>query len=545
MIKTFKNDKLKKIGKIANNTILVGSLIGAMITSPLCLNTINKNTSIDDILTSLFENQNDLCIQNNCNAESFDTNVQYNCVTIKDTTINDMSFFNDLTIDTIVFENCDLRNCKINLPSSVTSASFTNCNINNFNGLDNNKDIYYLYMDSCNVGGLDGIEKLENLESLVIAYVGIENIDNLADLNNLKNLTLLQTCIKSIEPLRNSNIESLDISDSLNLTDISAIKDMNNLQNLYGTNCQMCLDDDVLNYINNSAICSNFSKDDLKIKQQVKTIANNIFNDSMTDKEKIDAAVDYIVNNMEYDNNGTIDLELLNEYNANALKYALQGTGCCRNYTAITTALLQEANINIYEVLNDGHIWSQVVIEDDYYWLDSTLIDLENYENFTDSNGYMTLNFNNLNSDDPCSVPESYYNKTNNIEQFKNTNSIDYTINYTSDITDTTNKHKNEQYDIINRLHIPLGALVGIAVALKLGFKAKKKDAGNKNQQTINAKETNVNQINNHNINTLLIDLEEHCNENSNLDTQTYKLGIDNLLDEYGFGFDEKEKSKK
>lgn len=558
MSETFKNKNVKRFGNRAKNIVIVGSLIGAMVTSPLCLSTTSNNT-----IDSFFSRKTNLCVEDYCTIDSFDTSKQYDCVTIKNSNINDMSFFNNLTIDTIEFENCDLSSCEMNLPSSVTNVSFTNCNMDNFKGLSNNSNIEFLYINSCNVSGLEGIEKLENLYTLIISYVGIESIDEIANLKNLNSLTLLQTCVNSIEPLKNTNIETLDISDSLNIKDISTIKYMNNLRYFYARNCQMCLSEDILKYISDASINSDVTQDDLKIQSEVKDIASEIFNDSMNKEEKIKATVNYVVNKMEYDHTGATDFNLLSEYNSNALKYALQGNGCCRNYTALTTALLQEANIYTYEILNDYHIWSLIEIEDEYYWLDSTLIDLENYGDVSEHKAYMTLNFNDINTSKPCSVPETYYNKTNDsIEsEYENPNSNVNDIDYTIDASNSLNSSTIISY--LSSLHIPLGALAGIAIALNLGFKAKKKNINNEKQKIIKVKEPinipidkyniNINDItadfNNDKKNISDDNIQKYINQYKNIENK-YKNApsnqsyYDSLLDDYGFINDEKKQNQ-
>lgn len=465
---------LDKIIKIVLSVILVICFVGAAITSAPALAILPFDT--------MLLNYENLLVKYECTPESFTRN-HYSMVYIVNAEINDMSFFDDLTVDVIEFENCDFRGCQINLPESVTSVSFRNCNIDDFTGLDDNQNIYSFTLNSCKVRSIEGLRNLENLLYLTIWYVGIEDIEELANLNNLIELTLLQTYVKSIEPLRNSSIERLDVSESLNITDFSPIKDMKNLNSFIAENGQMALTEDILNYLNANGIEHIFTKEDLEYKNQVKQIANNIFVEGMTDEAKIEAIVNYVADSMVYDDRGPEDGELLSEFNSNALKYALKGTGCCRNYTALTTVLLQEADIEVYEVLNDGHIWNLVLLDGKYYWLDVTLVDSHAFENVKESSGYMTDDFDMLGTEYPGILPQSYYEKicdSPNDEAIGIPPSID--IDYNDDYMDVVTYSYIE--DDLAIKHIPFGVAFVVSfvaiILVSIVFKSVKKKKAKK-----------------------------------------------------------------
>ena len=471
--------------KIALSIILVVCFVGSAVSSSLFL----KILPLDNILID----ESNLLVKDKCTAESFTKN-QYSEVFVVNTVINDMSFFDDLTIESIKFENCDFRGCTINLPSSVTMVSFVNCNIDNFVGLNDNSNISSFHMNSCYAESLDGLRYLENMESLSIYYLGIESLEELRGLNNLKELYLIYTCVKSLEPLRNSNIEYLDITDSLNIEDFSPIKDMKNLKTLVVENGQMALTEDIFNYLNANGIENEFTKDDLKYKKQVKQIANNIFMDGMTDEEKIEATVNYVTENMVYDEKAPWDSELLSEYNTYALKYALEGTGCCRNYTALTTALLQEAGIEVYESINDSHIWNLVRLNEKFYWLDVTLIDGDAFEDVKESAGYMTDNFEMLGTA-TGTLPQSYYEKmcdSPNDELIGIPPNVDIIYNDTYLDTYTYSYIEDE----LSYMHTPFGILVVVSlvaiVVVSIIFKSIKKKKA-KESLTEQCAESNIN----------------------------------------------------
>lgn len=108
---------------------------------------------------------------------------------------------------------------------------------------------------SLSIEELDYTEELvyfKNIERLEISKSSVKDISVLKDLPNLKEL-VIRDCDKlsDISVLKETNIESLRISNLSNLEDFSFIKEMKNLKKLSIYNCENChINQDVLKGLN-------------------------------------------------------------------------------------------------------------------------------------------------------------------------------------------------------------------------------------------------------------------------------------------------------
>ena len=116
-------------------------------------------------------------------------------------------------------------------------------------------------------------------------------------------------------------------------------------------NCEMSVDKDIINYLTVNDISTNLSNKSLAIKDAIYSIAKKINHNAITTDEKIENIVQYVIDTITYNEKCTTDDNLLLETNNNALENALNGTGVCKSYTALTTALMRAENIYAYEKL--------------------------------------------------------------------------------------------------------------------------------------------------------------------------------------------------
>ena len=268
------------------------------------------------------------------------------------------------------------------------------------------------------MSSFDALKKLSNLKILYFWNVGVESIDFIKGLDKLEELDLISTCVTDLSPIKNSNIKSLDISNSLSIKDLSPLMTLKNIKSFVSLNCEMLYTKELYDFLCKNNVYTNIEEKDLLIREKVEIIANDIFVDTMTETEKIETTVKYVVDKMEYDYNVLENEELSIMYNENALNYALQGVGCCRNYTILTTALLQLAGIDVYEIKNCDHIWNLIKLNNNFYWLDVTGLDDMTYEEMLISDNYMNDEYIFVDHE-PLSVPISMYNKYMGIQTEK------------------------------------------------------------------------------------------------------------------------------
>lgn len=111
------------------------------------------------------------------------------------------------------------------------------------------------------------------------------------------------------------------------------------------------------------------------INKEIEKIYEQIITPSMSEREKIKAIHDYIIDTTTYDKEGANSQKLneTNPYESNkasgVLKYHL---GLCSGYTDLMAIFLNKMNIPNYRISSDTHIWNFVYLNNKWYHLDLT-----------------------------------------------------------------------------------------------------------------------------------------------------------------------------
>lgn len=384
-------ENLKQFTLKATKFVLVGTLSTVMLTAPSFMTkakaaepVINPNgycqISDDGYYLDIYGEMDYSFISDLKDVEE---------VFVSNASIDETFNFNNKKVSHITFKNCvfsyaDFKNFK-----NVDAYTFIGCKFDNLDFLKECQGITFLDIDSCEVGNVDAIKNLTNLECLNFYDVGIENINFLKNNKKLEQLVLSNTCVTDLSPIANSNIKELDISNTLTIQDLSPVMTLKKLRSFICLNCEMAYTPEVYNYMVKNRINTNMERKDLEIKGKIEKISNNIINKNMSDEEKINTIVNYVVDNIEYDYGVETDEDLSLEYNEHALRYALEGIGICRNYTALTTALMLINGIEAYEIKGENHIWNLIRYEDEFYWIDSTWLDGLDDAEILESSYYM------------------------------------------------------------------------------------------------------------------------------------------------------------
>lgn len=109
-----------------------------------------------------------------------------------------------------------------------------------------------------------------------------------------------------------------------------------------------------------------------EINNKVDQIYNEIITDNMTDRAKIKAVHDYIIDNTVYDNarilnNGTSDYESNLAYGP-----LIEGKAICGGYADAMALFLDKMGIPNYKIATDNHVWNLVKLNNTWYHLDLT-----------------------------------------------------------------------------------------------------------------------------------------------------------------------------
>ena len=121
-----------------------------------------------------------------------------------------------------------------------------------------------------------------------------------------------------------------------------------------------------------------YSKEDIKlITEKINAIKKEVIKDDMSDREKISAYHDYVINNSSYDEDRARNIEKgnteTNAYNSHkANGPLLEGKSLCSGYSDAMKLYLDELNIPNYKIANDEHIWNLIYIDGQWLHLDLT-----------------------------------------------------------------------------------------------------------------------------------------------------------------------------
>lgn len=213
---------------------------------------------------------------------------------------------------------------------------------------------------------------LSNTKKVDFAYTSIVNDcisllpSTVEDLNLdfcffITNLDLLpETC---------PNLTKLSLCGNGGLTDLGFIYKLSNLKELIISDSAY-VTEDLLNYTKEKGIITNINEEDVNNTKKVDNIVESIIEPNMTDREKIQAVCSYVIHNLEY------DMDLSIESNEKPLECFLdKNKGVCASYAYVTNTLLNKAGVESFEVTGSGHGWNIVRVDDKYYYVDTTNMD--------------------------------------------------------------------------------------------------------------------------------------------------------------------------
>ncbi len=121
-----------------------------------------------------------------------------------------------------------------------------------------------------------------------------------------------------------------------------------------------------------------YSAEDINIiNAKIDDIKKEIIKDGMSDREKIKAFHDYIINNSVYDEERAANIEKNADDNPlhtshKATGPLLEGWGLCSGYSDALKIYLDQLKIPNYKVANDKHIWNLVYIDGKWLNIDLT-----------------------------------------------------------------------------------------------------------------------------------------------------------------------------
>ncbi|MFA5602220.1 MAG: transglutaminase domain-containing protein [Bacilli bacterium] len=109
----------------------------------------------------------------------------------------------------------------------------------------------------------------------------------------------------------------------------------------------------------------------LEIDIKINQIINKVIKDTMTNREKVKAIHDYIINNTKYDSKYT-KTGKSNYSSNNAYGALIEGFAICGGYADAMALFLEIFDIKNYKIASNTHIWNYVKLDGKWYHLDLT-----------------------------------------------------------------------------------------------------------------------------------------------------------------------------
>ena len=197
-------------------------------------------------------------------------------------------------------------------------------------------------------------ECIKSLPS-TLEYLRLDRCNYLAKLNSLAS-----TC---------PNLKVISVNNAASLKDLSFIYELKNLEGVYLNDCPY-VTQELLDYLAANNITTNLTEDDVINSKKTDEIIKDIISDDMSDREKVKAICLYVLDKLEY------AISRVSESNSDPLTTSLgDGKVVCASYAYFTYVLLNKAGIQSYEIATDDHVWNMIVLDGEYYYIDTTGMD--------------------------------------------------------------------------------------------------------------------------------------------------------------------------
>lgn len=216
-----------------------------------------------------------------------------------------------------------------------------------------NKNEYYRGYDFLYVQNTDNF-KPANKKDLINIFYTIINSGN-------ENFTFYcpkeyKTCLKDVKALARDQI---------------TLSNINNYVHPFNSFKHIKTQTDTLGKVE-VQIEKSYSKTDIKlVKEAIKSIEDEIFDDNLSLKDQIKVVHDYIIDHSKYDSNRTDNGVI--EYKSDiAYGPLIEGYGICGGYSDAMELFLEDLGVESYKISSDTHVWNAVNLYNKWYHLDLT-----------------------------------------------------------------------------------------------------------------------------------------------------------------------------
>ena len=306
-----------------------------------------------------------------------------------DVTYGDLKNVDSVIININTDRSCDVLNYLPNVESiEIYDASLGDSTFDNVDGsrLPSNVEIKITpnasYSTRFTREKYGFLSDIPDIGKLTIQNLGVCNYDSkfIQSLVNVHNLEI------GINFYSNFEFDNLSHLDSLTIVgdtyDIPVYLSSDNVNELKSNGVNVNIVD-----LDGNDISSEIEGINSKIDDIVSSL--NI-DDNMSDQDKLNVILTYVLTEYNYDEEVSDSLssgtEISDETRAKFYgKGELTGnflndTQICGNYAAMTSALCKRVGLNSYNLISDNHAWNAVKIGDYYYYVDSTWLDGQKFQ---------------------------------------------------------------------------------------------------------------------------------------------------------------------
>lgn len=113
------------------------------------------------------------------------------------------------------------------------------------------------------------------------------------------------------------------------------------------------------------------------LNEKIDLIMQNIIKEDMTEKDKIKAVHDYIINHSVYDEKRAEAIKANKDLNVQtpshkAIGPLIKGAALCSGYSDAMALFLDKMNIKNYKIASENHVWNFINLDQKWYHLDLT-----------------------------------------------------------------------------------------------------------------------------------------------------------------------------
>jgi len=197
-----------------------------------------------------------------------------------------------------------------------------------------------------------------NIWNAIFSRIVFKNPESLLKFNfcgySLLDLNDLKDCF---------NLEYMELRRCPNVKNIEVLNDLSSLSSLeLDEFCCIWLNGNLLSKLPLSPDSKVYYMD---LINELDIIVTDIINEGMSEEEKLNAIILYVVNYIDYDPDVSFEVEghenLVNEYNKHPIYYALKSdVGICVNYGCLFKALADRVGLDNYQPKSESHTWNMV-----------------------------------------------------------------------------------------------------------------------------------------------------------------------------------------